>query len=68
MSVVSLDMLWTVMFKGMSDKAFNLLLPFATSANQLFLAITAIKTGYRSRLNIEADVCICLLHIIPVRM
>ncbi|KII69898.1 SCAN domain-containing protein 3 [Thelohanellus kitauei] len=62
--------LWLECFQEyslLSDKAINVLLPFSTTylGETGFSAVTAIKTKYRSRLDIEHYIRICLPHIPP---
>jgi len=51
----------------LSAEALNVLLPFATTylCETAFSAVTAMKTKYRSKLNIEDDLRVCLGGIHP---
>ena len=53
----------------LSNKAVNILLPFATTEAYLcetaFSALTNMKTKYRSRLVVESDMRVCLSNITP---
>lgn len=67
MSLISFWIKRSCEYPLLSEKAVNVLLPFATTylCETAFSAVTAMKTKHRSRLNIEHDIRVCLSRISP---
>jgi hypothetical protein len=54
-------------YPDLSKKAINILLPFATSylCETGFYGVAALKTKYRSMLNIESELRVAILRLQP---